>query len=206
MKQYTNNSEEQLYQQIMSSLDADAAEYDRMIASGEAPAQKAAVVRMRRMWIWSAAACIAVVIACGAYFMTGGMRDEEQAVAKTDIVDKVNVIPADTTTAIVNTVAIEPEHTADELIAEVKVRVVDTRRDVKEKQQEPSVSSDFAITLPEVNTEPEPEPDITPEVEVVSQPSYETAYIIQLPDYDTYDSSFQGAGTVGIRTLVYYDE
>ena len=43
-QQHNDYNDEALYQEIMAELDSGAAEYDRLMASGEAPAKKSSLL------------------------------------------------------------------------------------------------------------------------------------------------------------------
>ena len=70
------NNEEELYQQIMAELEPGAAEYDRMMASGEAPAKKAKVIPLRKRWYAVAACFIGLLIVGGAYMLNTGSESQ----------------------------------------------------------------------------------------------------------------------------------
>ena len=73
-QQYIN--EEELYQQIMAELEPGAAEYDRMMASGEAPAKKAKVIPLRNRWYAVAVCFIGLLIVGGAYMLNTGSEPQ----------------------------------------------------------------------------------------------------------------------------------
>lgn len=73
-QQYIN--EEELYQQIMAELESGAAEYDRIMASGEAPAKKAKVIPLRKKWYAVAACFIGLLIIGGAYMLNTGSEPQ----------------------------------------------------------------------------------------------------------------------------------
>lgn len=70
------NNEEELYQQIMAELEPGAAEYDRLMASGEAPAKKAKVIPLRNRWYAVAACFIGLLIVGGAYMLNTGSEPQ----------------------------------------------------------------------------------------------------------------------------------
>lgn len=70
------NNEEELYQQIMAELEPGAAEYDRLMASGEAPAKKAKVIPLRNRWYAVAACFIGLLIVGGAYMLNTGSESQ----------------------------------------------------------------------------------------------------------------------------------
>lgn len=67
-----NKSDNELYQQFMNELEDGAKEYDRLLASGEAPVKKAMPMKPSRSgwWTWAAAACVLIAVAiCGVRYM-----------------------------------------------------------------------------------------------------------------------------------------
>ena len=77
------NNEEELYQQIMAELESGAAEYDRLMASGEAPAKKAKVIPLRNRWYAVAACFIGLLIVGGAYMLNTGSEPQIAEVKQT---------------------------------------------------------------------------------------------------------------------------
>ena len=77
------NNEEELYQQIMAELEPGAAEYDRLMASGEAPAKKAKVIPLRNRWYAVAACFIGLLIVGGAYMLNTGSEPQIAEVKQT---------------------------------------------------------------------------------------------------------------------------
>ena len=75
-KQYNDDA---LYQEIMASLEPDAAEYDRMMASGEAPAKRKRVSSL--VWYAAAAAVVGLLVVTATLFI--GNEDVGQNIAIT---------------------------------------------------------------------------------------------------------------------------
>lgn len=75
-KQYNDDS---LYQEIMASLEPGAAEYDRMMASGEAPAKRKRVSSL--VWYAAAAAVVGLLVVTATLFV--GKEDAGQNIAIT---------------------------------------------------------------------------------------------------------------------------
>ena len=81
------NNEEELYQQIMAELEPGAAEYDRLMASGEAPAKKAKVIPLRNRW-YAVAACFIGLLIIGTAYMLHNDSEEQMAEIKPTIAPK----------------------------------------------------------------------------------------------------------------------
>ena len=75
-KQYNDDA---LYQEIMTSLEPGAAEYDRMMASGEAPAKRKRVSSL--VWYAAAAAVVGLLVVTATLFVGNG--DVGQNIAST---------------------------------------------------------------------------------------------------------------------------
>ena len=75
-KQYNDDA---LYQEIMASLEPGAAEYDRMMASGEAPAKRKRVSSI--VWYAAAAAVVGLLVVTATLFV--GNEDVGQNIAST---------------------------------------------------------------------------------------------------------------------------
>lgn len=75
-KQYNDDA---LYQEIMTSLEPGAAEYDRMMASGEAPAKRKKVSSI--VWYAAAAAVVGLLVVTATLFV--GNEDVGQRTAST---------------------------------------------------------------------------------------------------------------------------
>lgn len=75
-KQYNDDA---LYQEIMASLEPGAAEYDRMMASGEAPAKRKRVSSL--VWYAAAAAVVGLLVVTATMFV--GNEDVGQNIAIT---------------------------------------------------------------------------------------------------------------------------
>ena len=79
MKRQQYNDEE-LYREIMAGLDKGAAEYDRMMASGEAPAKRRKATTMK--WYAAAAAVAGLLIVSTIMFV--GQQDTTKQTASTE--------------------------------------------------------------------------------------------------------------------------
>lgn len=66
-KQYNDDA---LYQEIMASLEPGAAEYDRMMASGEAPAKRKRISSL--VWYAAAAAVVGLLVVTATLFVSNG--------------------------------------------------------------------------------------------------------------------------------------
>ena len=75
-KQYNDDA---LYQEIMTSLEPGAAEYDRMMASGEAPAKRTRISSL--VWYAAAAAVVGLLVVTATLFV--GNEDVGQNIAIT---------------------------------------------------------------------------------------------------------------------------
>ena len=75
-KQYNDDA---LYQEIMTSLEPGAAEYDRMMASGEAPAKRKRISSL--VWYAAAAAVVGLLVVTATLFVGNG--DVGQNIAST---------------------------------------------------------------------------------------------------------------------------
>lgn len=102
-KQY---NDETLYQEIMASLEPGAAEYDRLMASGEAPAKRNKVSSI--VWYAAAAAVVGLLVVTATLFV--GNDNAGQKVASTD-----TVIPKDRYLAIGQAQKAEKENTDSDL-------------------------------------------------------------------------------------------
>lgn len=134
-KQY---NDETLYQEIMASLEPGAAEYDRLMASGEAPAKRKKVSSI--VWYAAAAAVVGLLVVTATLFV--GNEDAGQKVASTD-----TVIPKDRYLAIGQAQKAETENTDSDLH-----RL--TARIEHAKQQVPSPTPQkgiYTAMLPEVD-------------------------------------------------------
>ena len=67
----------------MAELESGAAEYDRLMASGEAPAKKAKVIPLRNRWYAVAACFIGLLIVGGAYMLNTGSEPQIAEVKQT---------------------------------------------------------------------------------------------------------------------------
>ena len=84
MKRQQYNDEE-LYREIMAELDKGAAEYDRMMASGEAPAKRRKATTMK--WYAAAAAVAGLLIVSTIMFV--GQQDTTKQTASTEPASEV---------------------------------------------------------------------------------------------------------------------
>ena len=84
MKRQQYNDEE-LYREIMAELDKGAAEYDRMMASGEAPAKRRKAATMK--WYAAAAAVAGLLIVSTIMFV--GQQDTTKQTASTEPASEV---------------------------------------------------------------------------------------------------------------------
>jgi len=135
-KQY---NDETLYQEIMASLEPGAAEYDRLMASGEAPAKRKKVSSI--VWYAAAAAVVGLLVVTATLFV--GNEDAGQKVASTD-----TVIPKDRYLAIGQTQKAETENTDSDL------HRLTARIEPAQKQQVPSPTPQkgiYTAMLPEVD-------------------------------------------------------
>ena len=139
-KQY---NDETLYQEIMASLEPGAAEYDRLMASGEAPAKRKKVSSI--VWYAAAAAVVGLLVVTATLFV--GNEDAGQKVASTD-----TVIPKDRYLAIGQAQKAETENTDSDL------HRLTARIEPAQKQQVPSPTPQkgiYTAMLPEVDFCPE---------------------------------------------------
>lgn len=74
------NNDEMLYQEIMAELDKGAAEYDRLLASGDAPAKRKKATVMK--WYAAAASFIGLII-LGTVFFAANKETGHQQTAST---------------------------------------------------------------------------------------------------------------------------
>ena len=139
-KQY---NDETLYQEIMASLEPGAAEYDRLMASGEAPAKRKKVSSI--VWYAAAAAVVGLLVVTATLFV--GNEDAGQKVASTD-----TVIPKDRYLAIGQAQKAETENTDSDL------HRLTARIEPAQKKQVPSPTPQkgiYTAMLPEVDFCPE---------------------------------------------------
>lgn len=87
MKRQQYNDEE-LYREIMAELDKGAAEYDRMMASGEAPAKRRKATTMKR---YAAAAAVAGLLIVST-IMFVGQQDTTKQTASTEPASEVRLL------------------------------------------------------------------------------------------------------------------
>lgn len=91
-KQY---NDEELYQEIMAELDKGAAEYDRMMASGEAPAKRKRVSSL--VWYAAAAAVVGLLVVTATLFV--GKENVGQNIANTTPASEVRHLAEKKSTA-----------------------------------------------------------------------------------------------------------
>ena len=135
-KQY---NDETLYQEIMASLEPGAAEYDRLMASGEAPAKRKKVSSI--VWYAAAAAVVGLLVVTATLFV--GNDNAGQKVASTD-----TIIPKDRYLAIGQAQKAETENTDSDL------HRLTARIEPAQKQQVPSPTPQkgiYTAMLPEVD-------------------------------------------------------
>ena len=135
-KQY---NDETLYQEIMASLEPGAAEYDRLMASREAPAKRKNVSSI--VWYAAAAAVVGLLVVTATLFV--GNDNAGQKVASTD-----TVIPKDRYLAIGQAQKAETENTDSDL------HRLTTRIEPAQKKQVPSPTPQkgiYTAMLPEVD-------------------------------------------------------
>lgn len=136
-------NDDALYQEIMTSLEPGAAEYDRLMASGEAPAKRKKVSSI--VWYAAAAAVVGLLVVTATLFV--GNEDAGQKVASTD-----TVIPKDRYLAIGQAQKAETENTDSDL------HRLTARIEPAQKQQVPSPTPQkgiYTAMLPEVDFCPE---------------------------------------------------
>lgn len=132
-------NDDALYQEIMTSLEPGAAEYDRLMASGEAPAKRKKVSSI--VWYAAAAAVVGLLVVTATLFV--GNEDAGQKVASTD-----TVIPKDRYLAIGQAQKAETENTDSDL------HRLTARIEPAQKQQVPSPTPQkgiYTAMLPEVD-------------------------------------------------------
>ena len=95
MKRQQYNDEE-LYREIMAELDKGAAEYDRMMASGEAPAKRRKAATMK--WYAAAAAVAGLLIVSTIMFV--GQQDTTKQTASTEPANEVRHLAEEKSAAL----------------------------------------------------------------------------------------------------------
>lgn len=102
-----NKSAQELYEQFMAELDAGAKEYDSIVASGKAPAQRVTKVvplhKVSYRRYWYAAACAVAVIMGGTYLYLGDDAETTDMVVAQNV--KNNGVSVAPTSVNVETVA-----------------------------------------------------------------------------------------------------
>ena len=145
MKRQQYNDEE-LYREIMAELDKGAAEYDRMMASGEAPAKRRKATTMK--WYAAAAAVAGLLIVSTIMFV--GQQDTTKQTASTEPASEVRHLAEKKSAA-------QHKENADSDIYRLTARL--------EEQQEPKPlyptpqKSIYTAMLPEVDFCPEESDD-----------------------------------------------
>jgi len=137
-KQYNDDA---LYQEIMASLEPGAAEYDRMMASGEAPAKRKRVSSL--VWYAAAAAVVGLLVVTATLFV--GNEDVDQNIAST--------IPVSVGKHLAEKDAVPHMENADSDLHRLTARI-----EPAQKQQVPSPTPQkgiYTAMLPEVEFCPE---------------------------------------------------
>lgn len=145
MKRQQYNDEE-LYREIMAELDKGAAEYDRMMASGEAPAkrQKTATIK----WYAAAAAVAGLLIVSTIMFV--GQQDTTKQTASTEPASEVRHLAEKKYTA-------QHRENADSDIYRLTARMEAQQEPKQEQKPQPASPTPYIYTamLPEVEFCPE---------------------------------------------------
>ena len=141
MKRQQYNDEE-LYREIMAELDKGAAEYDRMMASGEAPAKRRKASTMK--WYASAAAVAGLLIVSTIMFV--GQQDTTKQTASTEPASEVRHFAEEKSAA-------QHKENADSDIYRLTARL----EEQQEQKPQPASPTPYIYTamLPEVEFCPE---------------------------------------------------
>ena len=141
MKRQQYNDEE-LYREIMAELDKGAAEYDRMMASGEAPAKRRKATTMK--WYAAAAAVAGLLIVSTMMFV--GQQDTTKQTASTEPASEVRHLAEKKSTA-------QHRENADSDIYRLTARM----EGQQEQKPQPASPTPYIYTamLPEVEFCPE---------------------------------------------------
>lgn len=141
MKRQQYNDEE-LYREIMAELDKGAAEYDRMMASGEAPAKRRKATTMK--WYAAAAAVAGLLIVSTIMFV--GQQDTTKQTASTEPASEVRHLAEKKSTA-------QHRENADSDIYRLTARM----EGQQEQKPQPASPTPYIYTamLPEVEFCPE---------------------------------------------------
>ena len=141
MKRQQYNDEE-LYREIMAELDKGAAEYDRMMANGEAPAKRRKATTMK--WYAAAAAVAGLLIVSTIMFV--GQQDTTKQTASTEPASEVRHLAEKKSAA-------QHKENADNDIYRLTARL----EEQLEPKQQPASPTPYIYTamLPEVEFCPE---------------------------------------------------
>lgn len=174
MKRQQYNDEE-LYREIMAELDKGAAEYDRMMASGEAPAkrQKTATIK----WYAAAAAVAGLLIVSTIMFV--GQQDTTKQTASTEPASEVRHLAEKKSTA-------QHRENADSDIYRLTARL----EEQPERKPQPVSPTPYIYTamLPEVEFCPEGSEEVQlPQVR--KERSFTLVCNVVLPDITAYADS-----------------
>ena len=145
MKRQQYNDEE-LYREIMAELDKGAAEYDRMMASGEAPAKRRKATTMK--WYAAAAAVAGLLIVSTIMFV--GQQDTTKQTASTIPASEVRHLAEKKSTA-------QHRENADSDIYRLTARMEGQQEPKQEQKPQPASPTPYIYTamLPEVEFCPE---------------------------------------------------
>lgn len=141
-------NDEELYQEIMAELDSGAAEYDRLMASGEAPARRKRATTMR--WYAAAAAVAGLLIVSTAWFLGQEETDSRHMASTESVTPKKDYLAA-------KEVSKPQAERADSDISRLVVKM-EARHEEQPKQKPQSVSPTpyiYTAMLPEVEFCPE---------------------------------------------------
>ena len=145
MKRQQYNDEE-LYREIMAELDKGAAEYDRMMASGEAPAKRRKATTMK--WYAAAAAVAGLLIVSTIMFV--GQQDTTKQTASTEPASEVRHLAE-------KEAAVPHRENADSDIYRLTARMEGQQEPKQEQKPQPASPTPYIYTamLPEVEFCPE---------------------------------------------------
>jgi hypothetical protein len=145
MKRQQYNDEE-LYREIMAELDKGAAEYDRMMASGEAPAKRRKAATMK--WYAAAAAVAGLLIVSTIMFV--GQQDTTKQTASTEPASEVRHFAEEKSAAL-------HKENADSDIYRLTARMEGQQEQKQEQKPQPASPTPYIYTamLPEVEFCPE---------------------------------------------------
>ena len=145
MKRQQYNDEE-LYREIMAELDKGAAEYDRMMASGEAPAKRRKATTMK--WYAAAAAVAGLLIVSTIMFV--GQQDTTKQTASTEPASEVRHLAEKKSAA-------QHKENTDSDIYRLTARMEGQQEPKQEQKPQPASPTPYIYTamLPEVEFCPE---------------------------------------------------